>query len=612
MKKIDGKPKSLRQLLTGVKYTVHYYQREYMWRIKQIEELMDDLTDEFSLFYDPNDSRKQVSNYGHYFMGSIVLTSNDNNENAIIDGQQRLTSLTLLLIYIYHLLEDDEDKGEVQNLIYSQQFGEKSFNINVEDRTECLNALFRDKLEDFKPNGESESVRNIYNRYLDIDEIFPDDLKGEALPFFKDWLIDKVDFIEITADTEQDAHKIFVSMNDRGLSLTPTEMLKGYLLSEISDDEQRNKANDVWKKTILELKDLDKDEDSTFIKTWLRAQYAETIRETKRDAVNKDFDIIGTTFHKWVRENTKTIDLNKPVDFENFVLHNFTRYAEIYIKIWDLATDYDPDFKHVFYNDDIGFTLQSQVILAAISIDDNDKVVDEKIKVVSRFLDQFAARRVFNYKNMGYSTIKNSIFNLTKKVRNLPLDELKKTLYDEINTLEFTLEGIDSFGLNGYTKRFMLHLLARLTHHVEEQSGMHTKFEDYVDRNIKHPYDIEHIWADHFEDHKKEFKNENEFQEWRNFFGALLILPRDKNRSYNDSPYTDKVKMYFSENLLARSLNDKCYKNNPNFLKYIRNNNLDFKPYKKFTVDSIEERQDLYKELAYEIWNPELIKNLDN
>ena len=62
------------------------------------------------------------------------------------------------------------------------------------------------------------------------------------------------------ATTEQDAHKVFVSMNDRGLSLTPTEMLKGYLLSEISDDEKRLKANDIWKEKVALLKEIDKSE----------------------------------------------------------------------------------------------------------------------------------------------------------------------------------------------------------------------------------------------------------------------------------------------------------------------------------------------------------------
>ena len=73
MKKIDGTPKTIRELFTGVKYTIHYYQREYQWQTKQIEELIDDLTDEFFEFYSDKDERGKVLDYGHYFMGSIGL-----------------------------------------------------------------------------------------------------------------------------------------------------------------------------------------------------------------------------------------------------------------------------------------------------------------------------------------------------------------------------------------------------------------------------------------------------------------------------------------------------------------------------------------------------------
>lgn len=73
MKKIEGSPKSLKQLLQNTKYSIHYYQREYMWQRKNIEELIDDLTSEFLNSYVPGHDRKDVQNYGTYFMGSIVL-----------------------------------------------------------------------------------------------------------------------------------------------------------------------------------------------------------------------------------------------------------------------------------------------------------------------------------------------------------------------------------------------------------------------------------------------------------------------------------------------------------------------------------------------------------
>jgi uncharacterized protein with ParB-like and HNH nuclease domain len=142
------------------------------------------------------------------------------------------------------------------------------------ERYDVMNALLQDEYMDVTKH--SETIRNIYNRYADIKAIMNDTLPKEALDIFKDWLIDNVDFIRIIAQTEQDAHKIFVSMNDRGLSLTPTEMLKGYLLSKIENDGVRQQANDLWKKRILELKGLGKEEESDFIKNWIRSQYAET------------------------------------------------------------------------------------------------------------------------------------------------------------------------------------------------------------------------------------------------------------------------------------------------------------------------------------------------
>ena len=72
--------------------------------------------------------------------------------------------------------------------------------------------------------------------------------------------------MERTADnikTEQDAHKVFVAMNDRGLSLTSTEMLKGYLLSEIKSDSIREKMNGLWKEKVLALKKDDDKGDET-------------------------------------------------------------------------------------------------------------------------------------------------------------------------------------------------------------------------------------------------------------------------------------------------------------------------------------------------------------
>lgn len=604
MKKILGAPKSIRELFTGVKYSIHYYQREYQWQRKQIEELIEDLTGEFLEYYSETHERNEVERYGHYFMGSVVLTE---DENAIIDGQQRLTSLSLVLLFITKHLQDTNDRAEILNLIYSQKYGKTTFNINVEERTKCLEAIINDDV--FEPEGHPESVQNIWHRYNDIIELMIDAVPEEALPFFKDWLIDNVQFIKIVAQTEQDAHKIFVSMNDRGLSLTATEMLKGYLLSEIAENEDRQKANELWKAKMLDLKALGKEQESDCIKTWLRSQYGETIRERKKNATPGDFDIIGTAFHKWSRENASTIGLKKSIDYSDLVQKEFILFSNTYIRISEYSTKLTEGFEYIFYNADRNFTLQPLLLLASLDKNDTKEIIDTKLRIVSCFLDQYISIRIFNFKTLDYSAMTYTMFMLAKKIRRKDINQLAGILTEEITTMEFNLDGIEQFHLSGWTKRYMLHQLARITHFVESQSGRDTKFDVYVNRSIKNPYDIEHIWVDHYDRYSEEFESEEEFQRTRNMLGDLVLLPQDINRSLNDTTYAKKLPKYFGQNLLASSLNENCYENNPNFLRFAANYNLNFKPNTDFTKESIKERQKLYLDISKAIWNVENLKS---
>lgn len=141
MSKIDARSKSVRELLDGVKYTIDYYQREYKWETKHVAELLQDLESKFLNNYKENHERTHVEYYSHYFLGSIIL-SNRNGQKFIIDGQQRLTSLTLLLIYLHNLQQNYNDHVDVYNLIFSEKFGKKSFNLDIHERTPCIEALY--------------------------------------------------------------------------------------------------------------------------------------------------------------------------------------------------------------------------------------------------------------------------------------------------------------------------------------------------------------------------------------------------------------------------------------------------------------------------------------
>lgn len=98
-----NKTETLYEILNSKTFTINVYQREYRWGRKQIEQLINDITDCFLMHYNnskfKHEDTDEVAQYGYYFMGSIIRTGDDSTKE-IVDGQQRLTSLTLLLMYI--------------------------------------------------------------------------------------------------------------------------------------------------------------------------------------------------------------------------------------------------------------------------------------------------------------------------------------------------------------------------------------------------------------------------------------------------------------------------------------------------------------------------------
>jgi hypothetical protein len=180
-----------------------------------------------------------------------------------------------------------------------------------------------------------------------------------------------------------------------------------------------------------------------------------------------------------------------------------------------------------------------------------------------------------------------------------------------VETFSGRLADVETFASN---PRFMLHktngytvkqFLARMTDHVERASGLQSRYLEYIGGKGVSRYEIEHIWANHPERHTAEFSNATDFAEYRNRIGGLLLLPKPFNASFGDLPYDKKLEQYNGQqNLLTRSLHLKCYDHNPRFLSYVSSSGLPFKAHPQFMKADLDARQDLYRQIAEEIWNP--------
>lgn len=611
MKTIDGKARTISEILKGKRYGIDYYQREYRWQRKQVKELIDDLTDQFLQWHRRGNPRNAVAKYGNYFLGSIILSERD-GQQFIVDGQQRLTTITLLLLLLHRKQGERKDRVALEELIYSEKFGERAFNLAVEDRRAIMSALFNGETPD--TSDASESVQTIVARYQDLDELLEDqdeDIDDAALPYFCDWLTEKVYLIEISAASDDDAYTIFETMNDRGLSLSPLDMLKGYLLANITDIGQRNEAARVWRERIEALRKLGKDEDTDAVKAWLRARYANSVRERRSGSENKDFERIGTEFHRWLGDHAEKIGLKSGEDFFRFIHDDMVFYTRQFERIRKASFKPEEGLEPVYHVAAFNFTLQYPLLLAPLLATDSKELIDRKIRAVAVFLDILLARRAVNYLSMTYGAMSYAAFLIMRDIRGLDLpqlvDILRKRLDEQGCDFDGTTDGrrggFNAFRLNQWSKRYIKVLLARMTAHLERASGIDSSAAKYLVEG-RGRYEIEHIWAAHYARHRDEFSSESEFWEHRDRFGDLLLLPKSFNASYGDLTYAKKRKHYLSQNLLAWSLHEQCYERNPGFLAYIQKEKLPFQPLEEFRRADIDARHALYRQLADRVWDP--------
>ncbi len=561
MREIKSQTKTVRELFANTKYNLDYYQREYVWQSEHVKELIGDLIDAFSSNYEPDQTRPEVSNYTHYFLGSIVICEKD-DKRFIIDGQQRLTTLTLLLIYLDRWLEEEHERSPLPPLIFSESYGEESYNLDIPERTSVMNSLRSDE-KFFSIKEQPESIRNIKLRYEDIKECF-ELPEAHALLHFVDWLLGKVYLVEITAYDDLNAYTIFETMNDRGLSLTPTAMLRGYLLSNIEDTECRNKAIEIWRRQVAVLQTIGNEEDSDAIKAWLRSQYLE---------ISTDFEQIGSEFHRWVRNRSGKLGLTSRTAFSSFIEDNFKFYSDWYYQLRKASKELTPGLESIYYNAQNNFTLQYPILLSMLHPNDTKEDILTKIWIGATFLDILIHRCIWNFEDTSQREMVDSMCSVILKIRSRSCSELSDILYAWLKAEVKHFDNNSMFSLHGRNKRKIHLILARMMDYVEIQSGNDSGYSEYM-KTGKNGYEVQHIWANSPEPYLDDFPHGFEFEAYRNRIGGLLLLPKGTAANHGDLSYVEKLNYYANQHLLTASLHKK-----PMRLTMVFNNLLKTVPY---------------------------------
>ena len=188
-----------------------------------------------------------------------------------------------------------------------------------------------------------------------------------------------------------------------------------------------------------------------------------------------------------------------------------------------------------------------------------------KVALVADFLDIWLARRVWNFRTISYSSVKYTLFILTKELRGRSVANLAEYLRAQLEEQPESFAREPRFRLHNQNYRQVRHILARLTHWLDVQCGLSSNFEDLISQGRARPFEIEHIWADQYDRFKEWYSHPSDFETERNRLGGLVLLQSGVNQSLGDASYEAKRNAYNSENLLARSLHPLAYQNNPSF-----------------------------------------------
>lgn len=606
---------SVENCLKQKTYHIDFYQREYVWSKETALILLKDITYNFELGYEQNKNSEiteaLMERFNWYYL-NVYITNNINGKSYIVDGQQRLTTLTLIATKLYHLLDKSDKLRELLGqCIFSNNGFKDIFNLDNDKRYRVMDCIFNDK--SYPETYKHKTEENILVRYKDISNYLDEMLKDSTthkLKVFVLYFLKRLVLVEL-AITQDDTPMVFEVINDRGEALKPFEILKGKLIGALPKSDTESFC-EKWDQSFLQLIDME----DYFFSDLIKSKFV-----FKRNSdIEKN---INNQYHRYIFENNdiaNTLQFRKQDDkhidnIKKFITQDIVYYAKLYNKI-----EYSKDIFLRYCREINGLSGQYQNILSACEINDKDE--DEKIKRIAREYDRFWVllnlNGIYNsneFQDLSYQlneSLKNANIN---EYINIFDDLLAKAIKEKRNlaTLHSLLD-FQSFMTRNYTNtntKFLRYLFARVEQFICEHINEKPKNDVFYiasKTGEKTAYHIEHILSRN-ETNLSYFDNEEEFEKQRNLLGGLLLLKDKVNISSSNEEYEDKLKTYNASLVWGRSLcTDFYYHTNKDFLIFnesLKDKGVQFRPYDKFDKVALEERSKLLYEIIKIIWEVE-------
>lgn len=236
---LEGKERTLGKVFSSdFRYVIPDYQRPYAWEIDQVEKLIDDLYDSF------------CASQNTYFLGSLVLVETEDGRCEIVDGQQRLSTLVMLLSTLICNLPKEERTSKLEELLYDSDgyFADASKKPRIvlrnkdqlffeQVQTLQLDALMKGPLA--TPTESQQRIRqNVAFLNQRVRELFMGDTKRHLA--FIDYLLSHCYIVAVTSRDRGAAFRMFSVLNSRGLDLSAIDLIKAQLFQDLTEQERED------------------------------------------------------------------------------------------------------------------------------------------------------------------------------------------------------------------------------------------------------------------------------------------------------------------------------------------------------------------------------------
>lgn len=610
MAEVVPNKQNIESALRNKTYYIDFYQREYVWSKNTATTLLDDIFYTFDLGYeqfkDSEITQEVIEKYAWYYLNVYIINKVD-SRIYIVDGQQRLTTLTLIALKLYHLVENRTIKDALKPCIFSSNSFGSSFNIDNDKRKNVMEFLLENKdSKEYTKEIKNDTQKNLLARYKDISEYLESNLKNndKKLESFCHYFLLKLVLVELDI-SKDDTPMVFESINDRGQKLEPFEILKGKLLGALDKSDIESICN-VWEDSIHKLEGINI---NSFFSDYLKAKYI-----YKRDS--KKETAINNLYHRYIFESNdiadslklRKTDSNQKQNIKDFIKKDIAYYSRLYADIFYSQNEFLRYLKEIHDIDG-----QYRLIIAACEIDDSKQ--KEKIEIIAKEYDRLLVLLNLNgiYDSNNFQEIS---YNLHEKLKGADVSEYKKIFNDKLEEViksKKNLDKLDSMlsfntflerSYDNLNTRFLRYLFARVEKYICEnikQTPQNDVFYISTKTGDKTGYHIEHILSRN-DENISYFDSEEEFEKERNKLGALLLLKGRNNISSGNEPFAKKLKTYSNALLWGHTLCDDFYHSNVDFNEFNSSLESKFKPYNVFDKNTLFERSRLLYELIKHIF----------